>query len=262
MSYAASQTLPAASSHTGQAVTQERIVPEAIPDDTSLAGVLELLLKNRLRLDTLLRDEQRQRELIPRMLTLALAGFATYGVVATLFLNALRHYGDFWPAGVPAAYWNDISAGNLVLAYGLGLIGANGICLPSFYFYGLLAGVKPTMLGVTAHALKGMAAGAVALVGIVPIYVALALSALVFPTPREVIAVWAMLGLALPFIAGTWGAMCLYQGFVHLCDNIPSSRRESRQCLLRRLILAWCTCQTLVTPLVIYTLWRHLGHGA
>jgi hypothetical protein len=72
-------------------------------------------------------------------------------------------------------------------------------------------------------------------------------------------ACWALLGLALPFIVGTWGAACLYRGFLGLCDNIPATRRQSRQCLLRRLILAWCACQTFVTPLVIFTLWRQLG---
>ncbi len=62
----------------------------------------------------------------------------------------------------------------LWLAYSLGLVAATGICLPSFYFYGLLAGVKMTFLQVVTHCLKGQAATAIMLIGILPIYVAVA----------------------------------------------------------------------------------------
>jgi hypothetical protein len=226
---------------------------------TSLGGVVEMLLKDREWLDHLLRDPSWQRRLIPRLLAIALAGFAVYGLVATLVLNAIYFKSGYWPELVPHAFWNTPGAANLTLAYCLGLIAANGVCLPSFYFYGLLAGVKTTMLGVTAHALKGMAAGALMLVGVLPVYVALALSAIVFPMPGELLSLWVLLGLALPFIAGIWGAVCLYRGFVCLDDTIPSTRREARSCLLRRLILAWSGCYTCVTPLMIYTLWNSLA---
>ena len=39
-----------------------------------------------------------------------------------------------------------------------GFVLATGVCLPSFYFYALLAGVRMTMLQVTAHIMRGMAA--------------------------------------------------------------------------------------------------------
>ncbi len=225
------------------------------------AGVVEMLLKDRARLDRLLRDENEQRTLIPRLLAVALAGFAIYGVVATIVLNAFWSTYHVWWNWVPAARWREFNAGNLVLAYTIGLIAANGICLPSFYFYGLLAGVRTTMLSVAAQALKGMAAGAIALVGILPIYMALALSAIVFPTPPALIESWVLLGLALPFLAGLWGAACLYEGFVGFADTIAISCRQSRECFLRRLILAWSGCYTLVTPLMIYTLWNHFSGG-
>jgi len=227
--------------------------------DAPLVGVVEMLLKDRGRLDRLLRDKNEQRTLIPRLLAVALSGFAIYGVVATLVLNAFWSTYHVWWDWVPAAHWRDLSAGNLVLAYTIGLIAANGVCLPSFYFYGLLAGVRTTMLSVAAQALKGMAAGALALVGILPIYMALALSAIVFPTPPALIEAWVLLGLALPFLAGVWGAVCLYEGFIGFADTIPAACRQSRQCFLRRLIVAWCGCYTLVTPLMIYTLWIHFA---
>lgn len=224
----------------------------------STTQVLELLLKDQAKLDRLLADEAGQRHLSPKLLGIALAGFTIYGVVATVLLNLARQSSGFWLAGVPAAYWDGPSIANLTLAYSLGLIAANGICLPSFYFYGLLAGVRVSMLGVAAHALKGMAAGAVALVALVPMYVAVSLSVLVYSDNRLWLAELVMLALALPFLAGIFGAVCLYRGFVGLAGGICDPRPQQRACLLRRLILAWSACYTCVTPLAIYTLWQHL----
>src|SRR5690349_10816605 len=73
---------------------------EPSPGETSLASVMELLLKRPDRLDWLLRDEAQQRELLPRLLAVALLGFAIYGVVATLVLNAIWHQNHFWFPGV------------------------------------------------------------------------------------------------------------------------------------------------------------------
>jgi len=221
----------------------------------SMVVVIELLLKDRPRLNQLLRLEARQRELIPHLLAIALAGFFTYGVVATAILNAQFQQTSYWLKHLPAASWENASIANLTLSYTLGLIAANGICLPSFYFYGLLAGIRTTMLSVTAHALQGMAAGALALVGLLPIYVALALTALVFPQWLGWPLAWTVFGLALPFLAGLWGAINLYQGFVSLADTMPAACRTDRECFLRRLICAWCGCFTFVTPVVIFSLW-------
>jgi len=115
------------------------------------------------------------------------------------------------------------------------------------------------MLGVTAHAIKGMATGAVALVGLLPIYVAMALTSIVFPLNDYWSGLWVSLGLALPFIAGVAGATNLYQGFVALADTMTCHNRTTRQCFLRRLIFAWVSCATFVTPVVIYSLWDSLS---
>ncbi len=225
-----------------------------------LCDVAEMLLKDRTRLDALLRDPIAQRELIPRLLAISLAGFTAYGAVTTLVLNALATTRGFWLPGVPAAHWPSASVANLTLGYALGLIAANGVCLPSFYFYGLLAGVRTTMLTVVAHAVHGAAASAVALVGVLPLYFTLFLSAVVFPLQPTFQGEIVVLGLALPFVAGIWGAVCLYRGFVGLADTMTCQRRQSRTCFLRRLLLAWCGCYTLVTPLMIFTLWDGLSH--
>src|SRR5262245_28543503 len=95
-----------------------------LPKDAS-SSVVEMLLKDRLSLDQLLRDPARQRQLIPKLLAIALAGFASYGFVATLVLNAIYSRSGYWPELVPHSFWNRSSAGNLTLAYCLGLIAAN-----------------------------------------------------------------------------------------------------------------------------------------
>lgn len=227
--------------------------------EISLGQLLDLLLKDRAALEQLLRQPEQQRQLVPRLLTLGLIGFAIYGIAATVILNAVYVTWSFWLPGVPRARFNDASLANLLLAYCLGLVASNGVCLPSFYFYGLLAGVRTSMLGVVSHAMKGMASAAIALVGVLPIYVALALAVVVFPVPREALVGCVAFGLVLPFVAGVWGVKTLYDGFLTLRDTICAERRESRACLLRRLLLARCACYTAVTPLMVYVLWNFLA---
>ena len=58
------------------------------------------MLKDRARLDELLREDSRQAELIPRFLAIALVGFTIYGVAATVVLNAA---GDVLAVGADGA---------------------------------------------------------------------------------------------------------------------------------------------------------------
>jgi hypothetical protein len=222
---------------------------------TSAIGLVELMLKDSRRLHDLLRDESRPFDLIPRFLSIALIGFTVYGIAATVVLNVA----GIWPSWVPAARWTDRTIVNLVLAYDLGLIASVGVCLPSFYFYGLLAGLKISMLQVATHAIKCAATTAVALVGILPIYVAVALGIMVFDAPATLKEWMVDLGLALPFIAGLWGILMLYVGFVRLAETMPPSRRQARATFLSQLTLAWSACYSVVTPVMIYSLWKHLG---
>ena len=258
--------------------------PSAI-DDRSTVGLVELMLKAPDHVDRLVRDDTRQADLIPRFLAISLIGFTIFGVAATVMLNAAVAMGSAgaWPDGIPAVHWGDRSVANLTLAYAIGLIAATGICLPSFYFFGLLAGVKPTMLGVLTHAMKGKSVAALTLVGILPIYVAIVLGMIVFPLPghatelrfedfagqqRGTIAFslpahltqLTLYGaLVLPFVAGLNGVRSLYVGFMGLADTLPPDRRCRRECLLRRLVVAWSACYTAVSPLMVYTIWNHLS---
>jgi hypothetical protein len=224
-------------------------------DDPRTTDLVELMLKDRRRLDLLIRDEAGAPDLIPRLLAVALIGFAIFGIAATLIVNL----SGTQPSWMPSARWSDGAWASLTLAYALGLVAATGVCLPSFYFYGLLAGVKLSMLQATAHAVKCLAVTAVVLVGALPIYVAVSLGMIVFSAPAQWTQGTIGLGLVLPFVAGLWGVHSLFVGFTGLADTLPACRKDRRACFLRRLTLAWSICYTAVTPVMIYWLWTRLA---
>jgi hypothetical protein len=224
-------------------------------DGVQTTDLVELMLKDRRRLDVLIRDATRAPDLIPRLLAVALIGFAIFGIAATLILNL----GGTQPSWVPSARWSDGTWASLTLAYVLGLVAATGVCLPSFYFYGLLAGVKLSMLQASAHAVKCLAVTAVVLVGALPIYVAFSLGMIVFSAPAQWVQLTISLGLTLPFVAGLWGVRSLFVGFTDLADTLPACRKDHRACFLRRLTFAWAVCYTTVTPVMIYWLWTRIA---
>jgi uncharacterized membrane protein len=229
--------------------------PPADIKDSKTTDLVELMLKDQRRLDSLIREDSRAPELIPRLLAIALVGFTIFGIAATLIINL----GGSSPSWMPRARWSDGTWANLTLAYVLGLVGATGVCLPSFYFYGLLAGVKLSMLQSAAHAVKCLAVTSVVLVGALPIYVAMSLGMIVFSAPDEGIRWIIGSGLALPFMAGLWGVKTLFLGFADLAETLPPCRKAERACFLRRLTVAWSACYTTVTPVMIIWLWTRLS---
>jgi hypothetical protein len=240
----------------GEPITQPGTTDAPInADDSKTTELVELMLKDQRRLDSLIREEAHAPELIPRLLAIALLGFTIFGIAATLIMNL----GDLPPSWVPRAQLSDGTWANLTLAYVFGLIAATGVCLPSFYFYGLLAGVKLSMLQSVAHAVKCLAVTAVVLVGALPIYVAIALGMIVFSAPDEWMRSTIMLGLALPFVAGLWGVKTLFLGFADLADTLPARLKADRARFLRRLTAAWAACYTTVTPVMIIWLWTRLS---
>jgi hypothetical protein len=220
-----------------------------------MIDLVDLILKDRRRLDTLIRDEARAPELIPRLLALALLGFTVFGIAATLIVNLVSPL----PAWMPSTRWYDGTWASLTLAYVIGLVAAAGVCLPSFYFYGLLAGVKLSMLQSTAHTVKCLAVTAVVLVGALPIYVAVSMGMAVFSAPAEWMRLTIGVGLALPFVSGLWGVRSLFVGFTDLADTLPARRQRHRATFLRRLTLAWSVCYTAVTPVMIFWLWTRFA---
>jgi hypothetical protein len=249
---------PAALSLGGPVPYAEMVEPPPVQvNERSLLGLAELLLKAPARLDAFTRDPARQAELIPRLLALALTSIALFTAVLVALLlaagaNAVPAILDRWDGSARPA----IALG---LAYPVGMVAATGICLPTFYFFGLLAGVHISVLQVTAHVLKGKAATSVFLLGLTPIYLAVTLGLLIFHADPAVLSAALAVGLALPFVAGLWGVRSIYVGFLGLADTLPPECRGRRTCFLRRLTVAWAAVYTTVTPVMIWSLYENLA---
>jgi len=230
--------------------------PEA--DSQTVMGLIELLLKNPGRLDAVERDPARLRELFPRLLLIAQAGYLVYSGVMLLLLNLAPAAAAPATLGlaVPRAAWADGTALGLPIGYGLGIVVASCICLPSFYFYSLLAGVRMSWLQIASIVVRGTAANAVMLLGILPIYVAVALGLIVTNAPAHWLALTLLLGLLLPFVAGLWGLREIYRGVMHVGDTTAWSSQCKRRCFLRRLTFSWAAVYTAVVPVLIYRLWE------
>eukprot|EP00456_Euglypha_rotunda_P083171 TRINITY_DN822_c0_g1_i2.p1 TRINITY_DN822_c0_g1~~TRINITY_DN822_c0_g1_i2.p1 ORF type:complete len:290 (-),score=57.16 TRINITY_DN822_c0_g1_i2:1445-2314(-) len=262
-------------------VTSETFSAE---DDAKAAAIdlgpfplTELILKDPVRLDRMIREPENQIQMLPRLLATSLVAFVIFGIAMTLVLSAA----GVWPhltaierslaSSHPwllefeqhdtATFWTPWLNGDafrLIAAYAIGLIAATGICLPSLYFYGLLAGVRMTMLDVVTHAVKSKAVAAITLIGIIPIYAALGLAIAIFSLPvlsRDAVL---LLGLLLPFIAGLSGTYSLYRGLSTMSDTMKPEQKQHRKCFLQRLVLSWCAVYSAVSPVLIFTLWQRL----
>ena len=261
-------------------IAENSDVLEPVASPTKL-GLIELILKDRPRLERVIRDPSQFADLIPRFLAISVIAFTLFGAAIAIIIHsfgvrpelaavkdfldgtpALIRFVRFGPLDQPGLFDSLRRALVLIAAYDLGLIAAAGVCLPSLYFYGLLAGVPMSMAKVTVHTVKAMATTAVALVGILPIYMAFSLGAAVFHAPPAISESVLWLGLVLPFAAGLFGVSSLYGGFSALADVLPPARRYRRTCFLRRLVVSWSVCYTAVTPAMIYTLWEYFSRSA
>src|SRR4051794_16506995 len=109
------------------------------PPSRSVFGLTELLLKDTARLDRLTRDESQQAWLLPSLLAIGVAGFSLFALILVVTLNAAPDEALPGPLAPWRAGHRAASAIALGLAYALGFTLTIGVCLPSFWFYGLLA---------------------------------------------------------------------------------------------------------------------------
>jgi hypothetical protein len=220
-------------------------------------GLVELLLKKPARVDELNRQADAQREMFPRLLLIGELGFLAYGLVMVLLVNLAS--ADALALGplpaLPAASWRDGAWLALVLAYALGVLLAACVCLPSFYFYGLLAGVRMSWLQISSLVVKGTAANAILLLGVLPIYVAWVLGLVIFGAPADDLQMALYAGLGLPFVTGLWGLWSIYLGIRDLSSTLPAEWQCRRQCFLRRLVFSWALVYATVVPVMIFRLW-------
>ena len=258
------------STHFADALCERRESADAVPlepdpvtfeptSPRSMLGLTELLLKHPRGLDRLARDETQQTWLIPSLLAICLASFGLFALVLVVTLDSA----PVAALPLPLAEWRSshrtASAIGLWLAYTLGFTLTIGVCLPSFWFYGLLAGIRATWLQVTAQMVKGQAATAMMLLGVLPVYFTGALGAVIFDAPPETLRAVLWIGVGLPFLAGLWGVRSIYRGFVGLADTMPEERRCGRTWWLQWLTFACSVCYTAVCPVMIWTLWTHVA---
>jgi hypothetical protein len=116
-----------------------------------------------------------------------------------------------------------------------------------------------SMAQVVGQALKGSAAHAVMLLGVLPVYVAVALGLVIFQADPLAVEGWLTFGLVLPFVTGLWGMRSIYRGVLLFADTLPPERRCRRTCFLRRLVLSWSAVYAAVSPVMIYRLWEYFA---
>lgn len=225
------------------------------PDEIGLGRLFDLVLRRPDRLRQALLDPGLHHLLTTRLLLISLAGFTLFGLATSVIF----HVSGPLPLGLPHVSWRDGSALAWVAAVDLGLIAALGICLPSFYFYGLLAGVRTTMVECVVHALRSTAVAATITVGILPIYVAVFLAFVLFDSPPGWEDAGIVLGLALPLAGCAVGLRSMVTAFSDLAARLPRERQEARRCFLGRLLVSWSGVYTAVAPVMVATLWRHFA---
>ncbi len=226
-------------------------------DQTALE-LVELLLKQPEGLDELNRQPFWQRQLFPRFLFIGEAAFFIYAVVIMVLFNLVPSSALALCPWLrwPSASWADGSGSGLILAYTLGVLLAASVCLPSFYFYSLLAGVTMSWLQITSLIGKGTAANGILLLGILPIYVAMVLGLVIFEAPPLSLH-WALIvGLGLPFLTGLWGLRSIYVGILDIHQTQRRAGFCRRTAFLKRLILSWAAVYAVVIPVMIYRLWE------
>src|SRR6185436_8028189 len=226
-------------------MTRESTVLELEP---TFVNLTEMTLKRPQDVRAMAREGDLQPRVVLNLLLIGLAGIALFSAAFTVILACSPPLS--W---VPRVSFHDRSILRPMLSYTIGMVDALGICLPSFYFYGLLSGIRASMLQVTAISLHALATTGIILMGLLPIYVGSILGVIVLGATNGLVYPFLVaVGLLLPFLAGLTSLKVMYEGFVDLIRTLPETRMESRAPMVRMLALAWACLYTAVAPV---TLW-------
>ncbi len=211
----------------------------------SLLSYFELLLKRRYELSEALRDNGRLPEALQKLLAISLIGFAAYASIIAMVLHLSPPH-----SGLIRYGWI-----SLTVSYTAGPIAALGVCLPSFYFYALLAGVQASTLQIAVQAVRAIAVTAVLLLGVMPIYLAVVVGFYIIGGPDSgAFTLSLVTGFVLPVFAGFYGIASFYEGFVDLARTLPPQRRRTRARFLNRMAVTQTGLYAFVMPVMIYTL--------
>lgn len=221
---------------------------------SSIWGLFEVLLKAPERLNPFIRLPGLQASLSAGFVAITFVGLALYavGLFAALYFApnearpALLDGG--WDGGVASLV-------GLVAAYPGGVLLASLIVLPSYWFFGLLCGVKMPIGEVLTHSLKGKAATTVLVLGLMPIYAVIVVCLILAKVPGELIKPILWMGLLLPFLAALRGAGAIQAGFRNVVATTPDLSAASRVAIPTSLMLMWALLFTLTAPVIMYRLW-------
>ncbi len=223
------------------------------PSQTPPSQVYDLLIRDDPQLDSLIAEGGSHVErihLIQQLLTVSVVGLVLYGAtvgLAAQFFEADGRLGT-WIGGCPLL--------SLPIAMTAAFLLAQVVCLPSFYFYTLVSGLDASFQLVTAQALRVQARTAVLLLGVLPVYTAVVLAALVSASESggDII----VFGLLLPSIVGLAGVVSLYQSFQRLSHTLPIAHTR-RSGFVSRMVIAWSVAYSVVCPVALYRIGQALA---
>ena len=221
---------------------------------SSAWGLFEVLLKAPDRLNPYARLPALQPRLSMGFTVITLVGLGAYA----LLLYAALLYAQ--PEARPTILqhgWDGgaASAAGLLAAYPAGVLLATAVVLPTYWFLGLLFGVKMPLGEVLTHTLKGKAATTVLVLGIAPIYAVVVGCLILLKVPAEMLNLALWLGLLLPFVAALRGAGAIQAGFESVVATTPDLSAASRASVPTSLMLLWAALFTLTAPVVMWKAW-------
>jgi hypothetical protein len=210
--------------------------------------LFDLLLRGQKQLSDLFADSEDLSPTIRRMLLVSIAGLLVHALAVSTAIHFLAEPRSFLSGGVPFLW--------MPVAFIAAFLGTLLICLPSFWFYTQLSGLDASFRLCTAQALRAQATTSVMLLGTLPIYFAIALSAALelFIGPSTAI----FIGFALPFVVGLFGIRAVYRGFNDLLVKIPITHPR-RGDFVRRMVLAWGALYTAIAPVALFRLAQTLS---
>lgn len=205
--------------------------------------LFDLLLRGQKQLSELFIKEDDLAPAIRRMLLLSVLGLIVHALAVGTVVHFYKTPGG-WLSGGNPFLWAPIS---FVIAF----VGALLICLPSFWFYTQLAGLDASFRLCTAQALRAQATTSVLMLGAMPVYLAIALSAALGIVVQPKTAIW--IGFFMPFIVGLYGLRATYVGFQDLVGKIPITHPR-RGNYLSIMVIFWGGVYTAIAPVALYRL--------
>lgn len=178
--------------------------------------LIRLLLRGPRAMNEELQDPAVLPIRLVQLLTISAFTFALHGAVVGLMAMLLEHELLIVPLGAHLYL-------SLPIAFTVGLIGALGLCLPVFLFCAQMSGIEASPALVAVQALRAKSTSALALFGLLPIYIAVGLGTLWLHRGADIAVIF---GLLLPVLAGIVGIVAIYQGFVDLAQRqqMPKER--------------------------------------